>query len=1052
MQHGTTRTFGSVFSLVLAKGTSGWKQSLVWKSGVLVMSLFLGVGLGSSPASAQHQVTGTVTDASDGTTLPGVNIVVKGTQEGTTTRSDGGYSIEVPSPTDTLVYSFVGYQELEIPIDSRSEVNVTLEAAVTALQEVVVNVGYQEQTVATTTGSFSQISGEDLDLDPAVNLSNSLKGEITGVFGVNSGGRPGEQGSNLLIRGASTLNDNSPLVVIDGVPDRSGGFENLNPSDIQNVTVLKDASAAIYGSRAANGVILIETKRGRAGETEVNIGYEQSYHRPTVIPDMADASTWMTMVNELNEYRGNEPVYSQETIEEHRNCPPDSWTCHDTDWYDAALKDFSAQNVANASVTGGGEALRYRVSLRGLTKSGIATNSSTRYNQVDFRSNLDGDVTESLLLSLDVQGRWENRDYPTAPLGSHWGAIRTLNPTIPAVWPNGRPGPDVEDGNNPVVDASGETGFDDRHEYFIQSGLTLEADIPAIEGWTAEGTVSYDHRFFNRKEFETPWTLYFWDGSTRDEDGTPVLNAAEKGVPEPRLAQESEDEKDILLRGTTSYETTFGSHNTNLLLGSEFQHSDGSFMEAFRRFFPTDQLPELFAGGTSQQDLNGTSWQSRRLNFFGRANYNYQEKYLVEFVARYDGSYIFPEGDRFGFFPSGSIGWRLAQENWFDSFTNGFFDRLKLRSSVGQTGNDRIEPYQYLRTFGFSGQYAYSEGVSSRVAPTRVPNPDVTWEVATQFDIGLEGAIFDERVTFSGAYFRENRDDILWFRGEAVPQMAGFSLPRENIGKVNSYGLEGELGYTQDLTSSLMFRTGANVSWSENEIEFFAEPEGRVPWQRAEGAPMNTDLYYVADGILSDWDEVESTPTWPGARPGDVKFKDINGDGEINSDDRRRIEENGRPDIIGAVNLGFTYNTRGQVNLRANFQGAAQANRYVFANAGENGNFYQKFADRRWTPDNPDAEGPRAYNRVDPYWAENQNTYFLRDADYLRLKTLRVGYTLPTEWTDRSFGVNNAQLYLTGRNLVTWSTLDIMDPETPSGSASYYPQEESFTLGFRMGF
>lgn len=1043
--------------LMLSRLSADWatseKQSSVWRKSVLLLCVFAVVGMGVSSVMAQHEVSGQVTDAETGGALPGVNVVVKGEQIGTTTRSNGSYTLEATSPADTLLFSFVGYQDTEIPINDRSEVNVALQPAVTALDEVVVNVGYQEQSVTTTTGSFSQISGQDLEIDPATNVSNSLKGEITGVFGVNTGGRPGQEGSNLLIRGSSTLNNNDPLVVIDGIPGRQGGLENLNPNNIENITVLKDASAAIYGSRAANGVILVQTKRGKVGETEINLNVEQSYNRPTVIPEMADAATFMTMVNELNQYRGNEAPFSQEAIQEHRNCPPDSWTCHNTDWYDAALKDFAAQTVANSSVTGGGETVRYRVSLRGLTKGGIATNSSTRYNQVGIRSNFDADITESLSLALNLHGRWENRDYPTSPVSAHWGAIRTLNPTIPARWPNGKPGPDVEDGNNPVVDASGKTGFDDRNDYFFQSNLSLEAEIPAVEGWSAEGTVAYDQQFFDRKLWETPWTLYFWDGQSRDENGTPILNASEKGVPEPRLTRENESEYDILLRGTTSYETSVGNHSGTLLLGTEYQELQGSEFSAFRRFFPTDALPQLFAGGTEQRANDGTAWQSKRLNFFGRANYNYRERYLFEVVARYDGSYIFPEGDRFGFFPSVSAGWRLAQEGWFNGLTSDFFNRLKLRASFGQTGNDRIEPYQYLRTFGFNGQVAYSDGLDFRLAPTRVPNEQVSWEVSTKLDVGLEGAILSDRLSFETTYFYESRDDILWFRSEAVPETAGFALPRENIGKVNSWGLEGRVGFTQDLTSNLSFRSGVNASWTANEIEYFAEPEGRQPWQRATGNPLNTDLYYVADGILNDQAEVDNNPTWPGARPGDVRFKDINGDGVINSDDRKRIDENGTPDIIGSLDLGFTYDTgAGQVDVTANLQGAAQMKRYVFATSGENGNYFQKFAERRWTPENKDASGPRAYNRRDPYWAKFQNTYFLRDAKYLRLKTARVGYTLPGEWSQQSLGVNQAMLYLSGRNLFTVTPIDILDPETPTSSQSSYPQNQTFTVGVQMGF
>jgi len=997
------------------------------------------------PTRIQHEVTGVVTGAEQGSPLPGVNVVVQGTQIGTTTRSDGSYSLEAPSPTDSLVFSFVGYQEQVVPIDSRSEVDVQLQPAVTALEEVVVNVGYQEQTVATTTGSVSQISGEDLEIEPTTNLTQTLQGTVPGVFGVTSTGRPGFDNSNLLIRGSATLNNNSPLVVIDGVPGRQGGLARLNPSDIESVSVLKDASAAIYGSRAANGVILVETKRGSTGETQVNVNVEQSYIQPTVIPEMADAPTYMQMLNEIDQYRGNQPRFSQEEIDNHRGDLSDSWEFHDTDWFEEAIADFSQQSEANASVTGGVEDLRYRVSLRGVTEGGIFTNSGMRFNQFGFRSNLDGDITEALALSLNLHGRLESRETPAwtrSGLDTAWDMIQWGKPFDCATWPNGKPCPAREQGIQPMV--ADRTGYDDRDQYYFQSSLSLKADIPVLDEWSAEGTVAYDQSFLNRKRWQNPWLLYHWDGS-RDDSGEPILTAVESGPPEPRLQQWNETARDVLLRATTSYETSIGNHTGSVLIGSEYQEEEGQDMSAFRRFFPTDEIDLLFAGGQAQRANDGGAFHSARLNFFGRANYDYREKYLLEFVARYDGSYIFPKGDRFGFFPAVSAGWRLAQEEWFIDFSGGFFDRLKLRASYGQSGNDRIEPYQYLRTFGFNGQHAFIDGLAPRIAPTRVPNSDISWEVATQFDAGLQGAILGEKLTFDFTYFNHFRDDILWFRSEAVPAMAGFSLPRENIGQVRSRGVEGQVNYTQNITSDITVRAGANLSWAEDEIEFFAEPEGRLPWQRATGKPMNTELYYIADGIWSTQQEIDNNPSWPGARPGDVRFKDINGDGEINGADRRRIEENGRPDLMGAFNLGATI---GQFDARLQFQGAAQVRKYVFAAAGERGNFFQQFADRRWTPENKDAIGPRSYNRVDPYWAQNQNTYFLRDGKYLRLRSARLNYTVPPDWSEQ-FGFEQFQVYLSGRNLLTWTPLEVHDPE---GAPDVYPPERTFAMGVQLGF
>ena len=1022
----------------------------VSKTGALLAALVLALGLAASPALAQHQVTGEVTDAEDGESLPGVNIVVKGTTIGTATRSNGTFSLGVPSPQDTLVLSFIGYEQLEVPINDRSEINIPLQLAVTTLQEVVVSVPYGTQTVATTTGSVSQISGETLDALPVTNLSQALQGTVPGLVGVQTSGRPGDDDSNLLIRGSSTLNNNAPLIVMDGVPGRRGGLSRLNPADIEDLSVLKDASAAIYGARAANGVILVRTKRGRPGETRVNLNIERNFSQPTIVPEMADAPTYMQMLNEIDVSRGNPERFSQEQIDASRSA--DGWENHNTDWYSEALKDFSREIVANASIPGGGETTRYRISVDGVTEEGILVNSGTGYDQVGFRSNIDADITRNFTVALNLHGRLENRDLPswTRGLDSAWELLQRGKPTEPAFWPNGLPGPAQENGVNPVV--ANQTGFDNEKTYYFQSSVSLELDVPAVEGWSVEGTVAYDRVFLNQKRWQEPWTLYLWDGSTRDDTGTPVLTPTSSGVPEPRLTQSDMDATDILLRATTRYETTIDyDHNASLLLGTEYQWAEQDSLFLFRRFFPSDAITELFAGGTAQQDLFGTGSHSARLNFFGRLNYNYRQKYLFEFVARYDGSYIFPEGDRFGFFPSVSLGWRLAQEDWFKNMTGDFFDRLKIRTSYGQTGNDQIEPYQFLQTFGFNGQVAYGDGLATRISPTRVPNEEITWEVATQFDVGIQGGILDERLAFDFTYFRHNRDDILWFRNEAVPQTAGFTLPRENIAQVKSRGFEAEVAYSQQIAANTFFRAGANLTLAEDEIKFFAEPDGVLPHQQNTGRPMETNLYYVADGIWNTQQEIDNAPaSWPGARPGDVRFTDINGDGIINGDDRVRIEENGTPDIIGSFFVGASI---GQFDVNFLFQGATQVRHYVFTGSvGEFGNYFQEWADDRWTPENTDASNPRAWNRVEPYWASNQSTFFLEDAKYLRLKSARIGYTLPASVMNRVGRMRQVQVYLSGRNLFTLTPLKIMDPEIRDGGAHSYPLERAFTVGIQMGF
>ena len=1014
-----------------------------------IFAVLLSVVASPAPAQEAYVVSGRVVDASEGGTLPGVTILIKGTQIETSSRTNGTFSLRARSPDDTLAISYIGYERTEIPIEGRRNIEIALKRAAIALEGVVVTVPYGEQTVATITGSVSSISGEALQRIPTTNLSQSLEGTVPGLIGVNPSGRPGRDNATLLIRGMSTLNDNSPLIVIDGVPDRQGGLARLNPADIASISVLKDASAAIYGSRAANGVILITSKRGRSGQPRVDFNVERGLARPAILPKMADAVTYMQMLNEIDVSRGNPARYSADQIECHRT-GADPWACPNTDWYKAALKHFSQEVTAHASVTGGTDNVRYRLAADGVTEDGILVNNAEGYDQVGFRSNIDGNITDRLSLSVNLHGRYEGRDLPAwtrGRLNAPWELLQRGKPIEAAFWPNGLPGPAQENGVNPVV--SNKTGYDDEQNYYFQSNVTLSLQVPGVDGLTVDGTLAYDRSLWNRKRWQKPWTLYNYGG--RDANGEPIMIGVEEGVPDPRLNQETANATNVLLRATTRYERTFGgSHNTTFLLGTELQKADSNNLWIFRRFFPTDAIDLPFAGGTTQEDLGGGAAHQARLNFFGRLNYNYRQKYLLELVARYDGSYIFPEGKRFGFFPSISAGWRLDQEDWFNNRLGNVFNRLKLRASYGQTGNDRIEPYQFLSTFGFNGQQGYGDGLGTRIAPTRVANPNITWEVATQFDVGLQGAVLGERLAFDITYFRHHRDNILWWRSAAVPQTAGFSLPRENIAKMRNSGFEGELFFSQRLSENATLRAGANITFAQDEVAYFAEAEGVLPWQRNTGRQWQTGLYYLADGIFHTQAEVDAYPHWANARPGDIKFVDYNKDGVIDGADRVRVNENNTPDIIGAFNVGATI---GRFELFALFQGATRVRQYVQAGSvGEFGNFFKEDADRRWTPENPNAPGPRAWNRVDPYWASNANTYFLRDAKYLRLKTASIAFNVPEAWLQRFGGLQSLQVNVAGRNLITWSPLKIMDPEIRNQAAQEYPPERAFTLGLQMGF
>ncbi|MDR8392426.1 TonB-dependent receptor [Aliifodinibius sp. S!AR15-10] len=1027
----------------------------------------------SEPENTEQQaletVSGQVVD-NQGETLPGVNILVKGTTTGTTSGADGTWELGVPSLQDTLVFSFVGFQRQEVAINGRTSIDVIMLPQTVSGEELVV-VGYGEREKETLTGSVSAVGGEDLEKVPTSNVSNTLGGRIPGLVTVNSSGEPGYDGSTIRIRGNSTLDDdrgddldtNEPLVVIDGVPNRSGGLERLNPENIESISVLKDATAAIYGSQAANGVILVTTKRGTsgAGGPQFNLKFNQGFNQPTRLPEMADAQQYLSMLNEIDHYRGRPLSYSEDDIQKYGNPNYDPWLYPDTDWFSEVLKPMSYQTKADMSVSGGNESVSYYLSFGGLTEDGFYENSATRYNQYNFRSNIDGTINDFINLRFDVSGRLEDRNFPNRSAGSIFRFTMRGKPHLPARWPNGLPGPDIENGTNPVVAATPETGYSDDERYFFQSNLGVDIDIPGVDGLGVRANVSYDKNFQSVKNWQTPWTLYQFDRSGYENAGDNAdpeqfLTGAPRGFPEPRLFEESSEGYNVLLNLVAEYQRDFGDHTGSILLGTEQTRFSNNYFNAFRRFYISDQVDQMFAGGDSEKDNDGSASHGARLNYFTRVNYDYQDKYLFEFVGRYDGSYIFPEEGRFGFFPAFSVGWRLSEEEFFSENID-FISELKLRGSWGQTGNDRIEPFQYLAPYGFGdGRVMGGGSIQPSIYQTRVPNPQVTWEVANQLDIGIDATMLNENISLTFDYYDYLREDILWWRNASVPETSGLTLPRENIGEVRSWGYDGSITYRNQVGNDFFYDVTLNGTYALNEIKFWDEAPGAPEWQQSTGHPMFTDLYYIADGIYQTQEQVDNSAHWDGARPGDVIFKDINGDGEITADDRKRIDKTDVPKFTGGLELSASYQN---FDFTVFFQGATGGVVYTQTESGEIGNFRADFADNRWigdldgdgSPDRPSTTDPRTWNRGDEYWASNANTYFLEETDYIRLKTVEIGYNLPDELLSR-VGLRNMRVYTNGFNLLTLSKIKFMDPEAGSGNGQYYPQKRIINVGLSVSF
>lgn len=1015
--------------------------------------------------SGKRQITGVIIDE-QGEPVIGANVLEKGTTNGSITNIDGQFALSV-SDNAILQVSYIGYIGQDVAVGSRTHLQITLKEDFETLEEVVV-VGYGTQKKATLTGSITTIKGDDMIKSPTTNASQMLAGRLPGLTTIQSSGEPGADDATIRIRGVNTLGNNDPLVVVDGVPGRS--LSRIDPTSIESITVLKDASAAIYGSQAANGVILITTKRGSTGKPNITFNFNQGFSRPTRLPDMADGSEYATLLNELDMYEGRTPRYTQQEVQNFTS-GSDPWKYPNTDWFDAVLKPWSAQNNLNAQMTGGKDDLTYFISAGSKYQDAFYRNSSSNYKQIDFRSNLEAKISKDVKISIGLYGRLENTTSPaiskltdgtTATLG-YETIFRTTtlgNPNVHAVWPDGSPGPDILEGNNPVTIATNASGYDKNKIYTLNSNFKLDINIPWIEGLTFTGSLNFDKSFQNRKRLEKPWEVNTWDGVSYDAQGVPVLSSATVPFNDPRLTQYMYDNQLFLINGVLNYEKKIGRHGLGIMAGMEAREGKGNNFWAYRRHYVSTVIPELFAGGGQDKDNSGTAYENARLNYFGRVNYNFDQKYLAEFIWRVDGSYMFAKNHRYGFFPSVSLGWRASEEAfWKENIP--FIEEFKLRASYGQTGNDQIDEWQYLASYGYSS-YVYNFGTDEShklLYESRIPNETVTWEVANQANIGFDSYFLDNKLYVEFDYFNYKRSKILWTRNASVPASTGLTLPRENIGKVKNQGVDFMISY-RDQVKDFGYNISVSGGYARNKITYWDETPGIPDYQRSTGKSVPTDptdlsrdLFYEAIGVFKNQEEIDAYPHWENARPGDIIFKDVNGDGVIDGLDKVRNSKNNIPRFTGGLNLGVNYK---QFDLSALFQGAAGAVRYISVESGYIGNFTKDFYDNRWTEENPNSKGPRAYNRDAEYWRNNRNTYFLHKSDYIRLKTLELGYTFPASINEK-LRIRGLRVYVSAYNLLTFSPdLKDFDPESESrtigGEDQPYPAQKVVNAGISLNF
>jgi TonB-linked SusC/RagA family outer membrane protein len=1011
---------------------------------------------------AQQKITVNGTVVSDqNEPLSGVSVKVEKSSVGTTTQSNGTFTLQVNKGA-TLNLSMVGFGDKQIKVEHEGDIGITpMVTMVSSLGEVVV-VGYGTQKKATLTGSVATVSGNDIRKSPAPNVSNSLVGRLPGLVVVSRTGEPGNDASLLRIRGVNTLGDNSPLIIVDGIQNR--GLDRIDPASIESITVLKDASAAIYGSEAANGVILVTTKRGVSGKPQISVNLNQGWNQPTVLPKMADAASYAQMINDIKMYQGQPAKYSAEDIQKFKD-GSDPWGHPNTDWFNAVIKPWSIQQYANVSLRGGSDKVKYFVSGGTNYEDGIFYHSANYYKQADFRSNIDASISKDIHLSIDLSGSQQDAHYPGTGIGggalNTWWALNRQYPYLPAYWPNGLPGPDVEYGQNPVLTTTDATGYLLDRTYDLQSNVKLDVKIPWIDGLTISGNVSYDKSILNHKQWEKPWYVYTWDGVSYDANHTPVLVKGQRGVSDAHLWQGLTDGNSATLRALINYQRSFNDkHNFKLLLGTEKITGSSAGFNSFRRYFTSTAIDQMFAGGNALKDNGGGAdpyLNNARMSYFGRLNYDYEGKYLAEFVFREDGSYVFPPGSQFGFFPGISLGWRVSEEDFWKKSVH-FINDLKIRGSWGQTGNDRIAPYQFAANYGYNGTYTFNQNtVFNTTQQVRTPNPNITWEVANQSNIGFDAQMLDGKISLTADYFYNVRSNILWWKNASVPGSAGLSLPQQNFAKVSNKGWEFDAGY-HNVSSEFTYSVSVNGSYAKNKIINWDETPGIPTYQQSTGHPMSSHLYYQAIGIFKDQAAVDKYPHWAGAQPGDIIFKDVNGDGKIDGLDLVRDYKTDIPTFTGGLSINIGYKG---LDLSVLFQGATGGERAYTEFSGEAGNFRMDNVIGRWTPTNINATKPRAWNRTSQYWMADgwpNNTYWVRNSNYLRLKNAELGYSLPQKII-KKFGIENFRVYASGLNIWTLTGLKDFDPESPNSAngsiwvnSQVYPLNKTYSFGLTVTF
>lgn len=989
-------------------------------------------------------VKGRVTD-SKGEPLPGATVKVAGTNVAASVDTRGNYTIRVPDGSATLVFSFIGFNNKEVPVQGRAEINVVLEENQQSLQEVVVLGFGQTQKKIAQTGSIASITTEEIKQSPVANIANALAGRLPGLIAVQRSGEPGADVPDLFIRGRATLNTNAPLITIDGVQKESSAISLLDPNEVESITILKDASAtALYGIKGANGVIIVRTRRGKEGKPAINASIQRSVQSATRIPQYLDSYNFALLANEA--YKNDNPngsliPYSDEAIEAYRT-GSDPYKYPNVDWLNEMLQS-SGMTRADFNIGGGSKMVRYFMNVGYTDQDGLYKaekndkyDPNLRYKRYNFRSNIDVDFDEDFSIGLSLFGSIENKNASYTSTNDLFNYLLKQTPNaFPIKYPTGFYGGGSIRAN--PFQLLNTTGFTQSFNSSLSGMLTATRKLDFItKGLFAKGNYSFDGYFRNNFTRTMNERLAMYNGSGDLNDPN---NYTYVGQDQPLSSPASSygQTRNIWMDLSLNYERVFGDHTvTGLLLANRTQRVLGG------------EIPYVSQGLVS------------------RVTYNFQSRYFAELNAGLNGTDNFAKGKRYGLFPAVSAGWVISEEKFLKN--NPVIDFLKIRTSYGITGNDqlsdpndpnKIRRWLFVSDYQSGTGYGFGDPLAAIAGKQEGPmsNPDVTWETAHKLNIGLELKLWkNDLLSMNVDLFRERRNDILITRG-TVPSIIGVTptnLPPANLGEIVNKGFEVELTHRKRIGNVSYFVRG-NGSFARNKILFMDEVNRTYGYLRRTGHPIGQIFGLTAIGFFQNQDEINNSARQFGTViPGDIKYRDLNSDGVIDANDEGPIGRSAVPEILYGFSGGVNWKN---FDLSFLFQGAANYN-VQFSNEGAwefyNGAKVMVQHLNRWTP----ATAATATYPVLHYGQNANNhrasSFFMKDASYLRLKNVEVGYTFKNIRLTRQTGLSSLRIFANGMNLLTWDKMgdQSFDPEAPSGKGFFYPQLKVYNVGLSTDF